>query len=858
MSRTSLYLFVLVFTCIQGKALAQSMTRSTGLLNRIVQLGQREYGSGISFYDVNQDGLDDITIPRTNNEVLLFLSDGEEFHDVELMHVKGEAKMPCWADYDNDGDPDLFITSWQDSCKLYRNDGDLNFVDVSYEVGLDVCQGLESYGATWGDYDNDGWLDLFIANYDAGTVNGNWLFKNNQGQSFTDVSTQMGVGIGCDYSFIGTFIDIDFDGDLDLHVANDRFPIDAHFVNEGDYFFNNAAGSGLDIYSNSMSSSFADFDKDGDFDFYVTNTADLGNDLWQRNDDGTYTNIAQEKNMEMFRFSWGALWIDIDNDSWEDLYVNNQAAVGDVPPFFLNQSGDFVHQDVTNEGYRIWGYAAGKGDFNDDGFYDFVVNGHNGYKCEFFKNNGGENHWLKFDLEGTASNRDGIGTLIEYWIDGVKNIRFTRAGDGFLTQDSQWQILGLGDNAQVDTLALHWPSGMVETFYNIPSNQNLHFIEGQTASLSLIDGQGEPFVFNQYIMCEGDVFTLEASPFDSYLWSTGETSAAINITQEGTYQVTAYNEFGVPYTSQQVTVSFVPEPNLTYNTVSPVCIGESNGEILWQNVPEGWVNSWSDPASPEWEINNLSAGLFSGILTNVEWGCTAYVEAWLYEPMALNAGINAIHPSCFELDNGFIEVESSWGGTGQHTYVLWIDNTPFEPNENFAWENLYAGNYFIQIRDENACSTMMAVSLSDPEPLVAISNLGENNEVTFEVTGGTPPYIFIDSSVGEQVVPPVNAVPGVHTWWVFDANDCVAEVEATIPTSIMETSQVFDFYCNKNEVHFSGQVPLQFSIYNVAGQLIKSERIQSSSVTVHLAAGSYIGVCTYPNGQTLVKKIILP
>lgn len=858
MSRFNKILSLLILISLPQWIEAQSMTRATGLLNRIVQLGAREYGSGISFYDVNQDGLDDITIPRTDNEVLLFLSDGDDFHDEELMYVKGEAKMPCWADYDNDGDPDLFITSWQDSCKLYRNEGNLNFVDVSYEVGLDVCFGLESYGATWGDYDNDGWLDLFIANYDAGTINGNWLFKNNQGQSFTNVSTQMGVGVGCDYSFIGTFIDMDFDGDLDLHVANDRFPIDGHFINEGEYFFNNAAGSGLDVYSNSMSSSFADFDKDGDFDFYVTNTADLGNDLWQRNDDGTYTNVAQEKNLEMYRFSWGALWIDIDNDSWEDLYVNNQALVGDVPPFFLNQSGDFVHQDITNEGYRIWGYAAGKGDFNDDGFYDIIVNGHNGYKCEFFINNGSENHWLKFDLEGTASNRDGVGTLIEYWIDGERNIRFTRAGDGFLTQDSQWQILGLGDNTQVDSLALHWPSGMVETFYNIPSNQNLHFIEGQTASLTLVDEMGELFISNHHTMCEGEVFAVHASPFDSYAWSNGETSSTIYITQEGTYQLIAYNEFGVPYPSQQFTVSFVPEPNLTYSTIAPACIGEPNGEVIWQNVPEGWVNSWSDPAMPEWEVDNLSAGLFSGILTNVEWGCAAYVEAWLFDPLEMNAGIGVMNPTCHELDNGYIEVESSWGGTGQHIYTLWIDNTPLEANENFAWENLYAGNYTVQIRDENSCSTLIDLVLTEPEPISATSSLGENNQVEFEVSGGTPPYIFVDSSVGEQVVPPVNAVPGLHTWWVYDANNCEAEVEAFVPTAILESTKSFDFYIAQNELYFTGQAPAEISIYNLAGQLIKSERITSSTIQLQLAAGCYIGIATYQNGESLVKKIILP
>ena len=326
-------LFLLTLSFFQDSAVAQSMQRNSTLLNRQLFLPARFYGSGVSFYDVNQDGFDDITIPMVGDSVLCFVSDGAEFHDRSIAPCLGEGKMTVWGDYDNDGDPDLFLTVLNDACKLFRNDGDWNFIDVTNEIGLQNAANQEFFGASWGDYNGDGWLDIFIATYEAGLSKENMLFKNNGGVSFTDVSDVMGVGVDSDYSFQGTFMDFDFDGDQDLHVANDRPPIDAYYINETDYISNQALATGLDIYSNSMSSSFADYDHDGFWPNlssgnYLINASD-----W--NSCSTTINISIDEPAELF----GELQIDPNNAP--NVLVT---ASGGVPPYQIIGEGEGFDQ----------------------------------------------------------------------------------------------------------------------------------------------------------------------------------------------------------------------------------------------------------------------------------------------------------------------------------------------------------------------------------------------------------------------------------------------------------------------------------------------------------------------------------
>jgi hypothetical protein len=805
---------------------AQSMQRSSALLNRQLYLPTRYYGSGVSFYDVNQDGLDDITIPMVNDSVICFVSDGIDFHDRRIVPCAGEGKMAVWGDYDNDGDPDLFLTVLSDSCKLFRNDGNWNFVDVTNAIGLQQAAKQEFFGATWGDYDGDGWLDLFIATYDAGLAKENMLFKNNGGTSFTDVSDVMGVGVDSDYSFQGTFMDFDFDGDQDLHVANDRPPYDGYYINETDYFSNQAIAKGLGIYSNSMSTSFADYDHDGDFDFYVTNTADLGNDFWRRNGNGSYSNIAATLNMELFRFSWGALWIDINNDSWEDLFINNQAQAGDLPPFFINTMGGFTNQNIIGESFTQWSYSAAKGDFNNDGFYDIITNAHTGYKSEFYKNLGSPiNNWVKIDLEGTASNRDGIGTLIKYWINGNLNIRYTRAGDGYLNQDSQWQILGLGTATQIDSLELHWLSGQVDYYENIAAGSILYLVEGANDELTLFDQDGNVFTATSLEFCEGESLTIIPSDFNSYLWSNGFTEGNIEITTSGVYQLTAYNEFGVPYTSHSFEVNVIPYPELSFSILEPSCSTTTDGTVQINSNTAEWCLEGGTFGETSWTYSNLGEGTVSFVMNHTN-GCIYQSGFTVNSPDPIMVDIYAQPVICINDSSGNIVVENFSGGTPpyywtitdpegtdvtQHTTMLGYGYLPPQP-------------YTVTFFDANGCEIISNVEVENvPEidfvftsqdAICANSNTG----IIFleEVVYGYDPFFFNLHNT-DTPSPPIQANDG---FWnnlsagnyiieAMDWNGCTTSINIAVnePEELIGTVELYPNETLNLTISASGGVP---------------------------------------------------
>jgi hypothetical protein len=838
-------LFLLTLSFFQDSAIAQSMQRNSALLNRQLFLPVRYYGSGVSFYDVNQDGLDDITIPMVGDSVLCFVSDGEEFHDRSIAPCLGEGKMTVWGDYDNDGDPDLFLTVLSDSCKLFRNDGDWNFIDVTNEMGLQNAANQEFFGATWGDYNGDGWLDLFIATYEAGLSKENMLFKNNGGVSFTDVSDVMGVGVDSDYSFQGTFMDFDFDGDQDLHVANDRPPFDAYYINETEYFSNQALAKGLGIYSNSMSSSFADYDHDGDFDFYVTNTADLGNDFWRRNGNGSYTDVAATLNMELFRFSWGALWIDINNDSWEDLFINNQAQAGDLPPFFINTLGGFSNQNILGENFTQWSYSAAKGDFNNDGFYDIITNAHTGFKSEFYKNLGSPiNNWVKIDLEGTASNRDGIGTLVKYWVNGNLNVRYTRAGDGYLNQDSQWLILGLGTANQIDSLELHWLSGQIDYYNNIAEGSILYLVEGANDELSLFDEEGNVFTETSIEFCEGDSVMIIPNEFTSYLWSNGITNGPIEITTSGNYQLTAFNEFGVPYTSHSFEVVVIPFPELSFSVLNPSCDAAADGAVEINSNTADWCLEGGTFGETSWIYNELSEGAISFVMNHTS-GCIYHSGFTLNSPEPIVVDIYGQPVICRDESTGNVVIENFSGGTAPYNWVISDPegNDVTSLTTSLGYGYLPPQTYSVRFFDAQGCEIVTEVEVENVPDIDFVFNAQDllcaysNSGVIYldQVIYGSDPFFFNLSNTqvfGQPISSNIgfwdNLVAGNYIINATDWNGCTTSINISIsePEGLVGEVQINpNVEPNVTVTASGGQPP-----YQVIGQGESFEQSQSFNV----------------------------
>ena len=454
-------------------------------------------GAGLSMADFNGDGLDDLSIAHHMGELQFYLGDGAGFipYDLELTDYPNEAKCILWADIDNDGDQDLLITYRLAANRLYINEGDLVMTDVSEQCGIDQSN-RRSYGACFGDYDNDGLLDLFIANYVSGQDPPfNEFYRNLGGGYFEEVTFDFPMGEPLPQNFQGQWVDFNEDGLLDLNLIRDRICFENKYykqTEEGD-FFNDAPAMALDYSINAMCTGTTDFDRDNDQDLYMSAGMFEGNHFVVNDGTGVFElHDPEEGDSVMVNLtSWAGTWFDMDNDGWEDLHVctgfstyTSWPAVFQnypyVPDNFFHNEGGIFYEDTTGFfDVEALSFSAVTGDYNLDGFPDLVNNlvGEYAQVLEAIPN---DNRWVKIMLEGTISNRDGIGAKIRVYRNGLLGYHMTTCGENYLGQNSRWEHFGLGLASGIDSITVHWPSGVVDQYYNLEPNQSLVFVEGET------------------------------------------------------------------------------------------------------------------------------------------------------------------------------------------------------------------------------------------------------------------------------------------------------------------------------------------------------------------------------------------
>lgn len=442
-------------------------------------------GGGVSFCDFDMDGVEDLSLTSGPGEAVYVLANsGNSFDDITAqlgLTDRFESETILWADYDNDGDRDLFIINFFGSDKLYRNDGPNGFVDYSGAAGI-LPDSFPSTAAALADVDNDGWLDLYVANYSF--INGsgdvtNILYHNNGDGTFSDVSAAMGVGDPGKQPLAVVFLDYNGDGWPDIYIANDKRNGNTLFRNEaGGGFTNVSAASGTDLHFDAMGLAVADYDTDGDFDIYVSN-GEEGNGLLRNNGDGTFAEVADSLGVAVRRVCWGTSFLDIDNDGDLDLYVSVSHGNPDRENALFENLGDGSFVRTTG---RMLGGDAGQSygnavaDYNNDGYPDIaVMNVVDPFML--WKNSGGSNHWLKVRLQGTISNREGVGSIIEAYRNGERRIYSTHCGSSYLSQSSAEQIIGLGSSSVLDYLVVRWPGGMVDVIPNVPAGQTITVVE---------------------------------------------------------------------------------------------------------------------------------------------------------------------------------------------------------------------------------------------------------------------------------------------------------------------------------------------------------------------------------------------
>ena len=453
--------------------------------------GASTYGGGISFCDFDGDGWDDLTYSTTDGEEVYFYKNyGGTFAQVDLgINDTYRVKQVLWVDYDNDGDKDFMATSISGLNKFYRNNGDMTFFDISDTVGF-FTYNLYTYGVSFGDIDNDGDLDAFLANRDDQTFNQySYLYRNDAG-TFVDISASSGIYLGNQLSFCSAFFDYDNDGDQDIYVANDKLTnMNRLYQNDGTGNFTDVSvSSGAGINIDAMSTTIGDYNKDGWFDIYVSNTSS-GNYLLKNVGDGTFTNEAYSTGTEMNTIAWGSVFLDADNDADLDLYVSSNmdgTVNGLITAAFYENNGSDYFTIPSGAGFdndTRKSYANAMGDFNNDGLPDIIVmnDTENNFLWENKTNN--SNNYLKIKLQGVTNNRDGIGSRIEISINGVKQYRYTLCGEGYLGQNSNTEMFGLGTANTVDYVKITWLNGVEDVLNNVSANQTLNVIEGSSLSV---------------------------------------------------------------------------------------------------------------------------------------------------------------------------------------------------------------------------------------------------------------------------------------------------------------------------------------------------------------------------------------
>ncbi|HLH09120.1 MAG TPA: CRTAC1 family protein [Terriglobales bacterium] len=533
----------------QGRVIPQleDVTQKAGIRFQHFYDPEKRYivesmSGGVIVFDYDRDGWPDIYF--TNAPSVAGALKGEKArgalyhnnHDGTFTDVTDKAGIatPGYAnggavgDYNNDGWPDLYITTLGGNV-LYRNNGDGTFTDVTAKAG--VADGRYSTGATFGDYDNDGYVDLFVSNYVDFKLNdlpgfgqiptckyrgrdvqcgprglrgaGDSLFHNNRDGTFTNVSKQTGTDDPDGFYGLGSvFVDLNNTGRPDLYVANDSGP-NFLYKNEGNGKFSEIGlESGTAVSEDgseqgSMGLAIGDYDHSGRPSIYVTNFADEYDTLYKNEGKYDFHDVSYKSGVALPSLpwvKWGDAFFDIDNDGWLDLiFVSGQVypQMGDVPgagyqqPKVLNiNQGNGTFCDASQEaGPALQEKRVSRGvavsDLFNDGNVDVVVEDLDGAPMILRNKGVPGRHWVSFELAGTKTNRLAINARIKVTAGGVTQTSQVLSGASYLSQNDLRQHFGLGSATKIDSVEIDWPSGTVDSIKNLDVDKFYSVLEGK-------------------------------------------------------------------------------------------------------------------------------------------------------------------------------------------------------------------------------------------------------------------------------------------------------------------------------------------------------------------------------------------
>jgi enediyne biosynthesis protein E4 len=458
----------------------------------------------VNWIDYDNDGDLDVYIsngsdPGTNAFLYENTGNGNFVKHPEstVVNDKMSADGSSWADYNNDGNPDLYVVAWWGQWSfLYTNNGNGNFQKETNGTLGKVTGYSES--CSWGDYDNDGFVDLYVANSGQNGRVANSFYHNDCGKSFTKITTGAPVTDRFTSRTVN-WVDFDNDGDLDLFVSNESYEANNLYRNllkeTGKAEFESIVNDPVVLSKNSsISSCWGDYDNDGDQDLFVANNGQ-NNELFQNSGNGTFVKITEGIQSNDKGFSFGCTWADYDNDGDLDLFVSNSWSGANLNNFLyknqLTETGTASFEKindtyVTNDGG--WSYGNSWGDYDQDGDLDLLVakcseTGNNNHNALFRNDIGNLKHWTTIKCVGKITNASAIGAkvLVKAMINTkpVWQMREVSAQQGYCSENL-WSHFGLGNASVIDSIVVKWPSGIVQCLTNTAINQFLTIVEDTT------------------------------------------------------------------------------------------------------------------------------------------------------------------------------------------------------------------------------------------------------------------------------------------------------------------------------------------------------------------------------------------
>lgn len=509
-----------------------------------------DMGSGAAWIDYNEDGWPDLFVTNiagpltasreeirsSSAHCALYRNEGDgSFTDVSEqtgLDVRGLINGVARADFDNDGWPDLFLSAYGEN-RLFRNRGNGRFEEVTRESGLGNREGYWT-GASWGDYNRDGWVDLYVTGYvryGQGNASGararrgieitkrlnpyaypphrNLLFRNEGDGTFTEVAKEAGVRNETGKGLGLTWADLTGDGWPDLYVANDVGE-NALFRNEGDGTFKEIGRlAGVADYRGSMGLAVGDFEHDQDLDFYISH--------WVGEENAFYVNLGRPSagasgyrtvvqfidqanryglgSLTRDYVGWGTSFFDYDNDQNLDLFVTNGSTRQreENPRLLVPQPDMLFWKSSRSEHYfnaaqahgdssEIFRTATGEvlepqvgrgaafADYDRDGDVDIFVVNHDGSGWLLRNEQHTGNHWFGLRLEGRASNRSAIGARVQVHVDSTVQTREVGAQSSYLSQNSLVQHFGLGEHSVMDSVEITWPAGRRQVLRDVSAD----------------------------------------------------------------------------------------------------------------------------------------------------------------------------------------------------------------------------------------------------------------------------------------------------------------------------------------------------------------------------------------------------